>query len=123
MSKPVLDAAEAARLTLSEAEALSRAIRRAVAAADLLERAAWSFAAGLLAGRPPDGGDLLMRYGAASEALAGANAALIGVEDGLGGLRFPFTDEPEPDARLRARAMDELREHLARRRAEGAAGG
>ena len=43
--------------------------------------------------------------------------------DGLGGLRFPFTDEPEPDARLRARAMDELREHLARRRAEGAAGG
>ena len=119
MSDPQLDPAEAARMTLSEAEAVSRAIRRAVPAVDRLERASASFAAGLLAERPPDGHDLLSRYGALDEAIGAVNAALRGLEEGLESLRFAFTDLPEPDARLRARALDELREHLARRRAQG----
>jgi predicted RNA-binding protein YlqC (UPF0109 family) len=116
VSSTPLDPVEAARVALSESEALSRAARRLVAAADLLERAAASFAAGLLADRPPDGGDLLGRHGRTAEALAAAASALDGLEDGLGSLRFAFTDEPEPEPRLRARALDELRAHLARRR-------
>lgn len=116
MDDPKLDAAEAARVILTEAEDLSRAARRLQAAADLLERAAVSLGHGLLVQRVPDGHDLLSRYGAASEALGAAKAAMIGLEDGLDSLRFVFTDLPEPDARLRARALDELRLHLARRR-------
>ena len=84
MSKSTLDAAEAARITLVETEDMSRAIRRLGPATDLLERAAASFAQGLVVGRPPDGHDLLTRF--------------------------------EPDARLRARAIDELRLHMSRER-------
>ena len=116
MPSTPLDPVEAARIALTEAEALSRAARRLVAASDLLERAAASFAGGLLVDRPPDGADLLGRYGRAAEALAAAASALNGLEDGLDSLRFVFTDEPEPEARLRARALDELRAHLGRRR-------
>lgn len=116
MSDSRLDAAEAARMALSEAEALSRTVRRMVGASDLLERAAASFAAGLLADRPPDGHDLLSRYGAVAEAHSAATAALRGLEEGLESLRFAFTDEAEPNARLRARALDELRAYIARRR-------
>ena len=90
--------------------------RRLGPATDLLERAAASFAQGLLVGRPPDGHDLLKRFGAVSEALGAALAAFRGVEDGLEALRFAFEDDPEPDARLRARAIDELRLHMSRER-------
>lgn len=119
MSESRLDAAEAARLVLSEAEAYTRAGRRLVAAADLFERAAASFARGFVEGRPPDGSDLLTRAGRAREALEAATSALCGAEDGLDHLRFVFSDEVEPPERLRARAVDELREHLARRREGG----
>ena len=115
MSDPCLDPAEAARITLTEAEALSRLARRLVGAADLLERAAASFAYGLTQDRAPDGHDLLSRYGAAAEVVDAGRAALLGLEDGLAHLRFAFTDLPEPDARLRARALDELRLHLGER--------
>ena len=81
-----------------------------------MERAAASFAAGFLADRGPDGHDLLSRYGAAAEAHAAATSALRGLEGALQSLRFEFTDEAEPNARLRERAMDELREYVARRR-------
>lgn len=117
MSEVTLDAAEAARITLTEAAALARLARRLVSAADLLERAATSFAHGLVVDRPPDGHDLLSRYGASAECVAACLAALRGLEDGLEGIRFAFEDEPEPVARLRARALDELRLHLERRRA------
>lgn len=116
MPESRLDAAEAARVVLREAEALARAARRAVAAADLLERAAATFARGFVADRPPDGADLLTRAGRAREAMEAATGALLGAEDGLDNLRFVFTDEVEPPERLRLRALDELREHLARRR-------
>lgn len=116
MSTPVLDAAEAARVTLTESESLSRAIRRAAAAADPLERAAANFARGLVGGLPPDGRELLSRYGALCEALAATSAALRGLEDGLDSLRFAFTEGPETDAQLRGRALDELRLALERRR-------
>lgn len=116
MSESRLDAAEAARVVLRESEALSRAARRSVTAADLFERAAASFARGLVAERPPDGADLLSRAGRAREALEAATGALLGAEDGLESLRFVFTDDAEPPERLRLRAMDELKEHLARRR-------
>ena len=116
MSESRLDAAEAAHIVLREAEALSRAARRAVAAADLLERAAASFARGFVAGRPPDGADLLSGAGRAREAMEAATGALLGAEDGLDSLRFVFTDEAEAPERLRQRALDELREHLHHRR-------
>ena len=116
MSESHLDAAEAARNLLIEVEAFCRDARRVVTTADLLSHAATSFGRGLVEGRPPDGRDLLERYGRAVEALSAAASALDGFEANLEGLRFVFTDEPEPDARLRARAIDELREFLARRR-------
>ena len=122
MSESRLDAAEAARLALTEAEAFSRSTRRMVAANDLLERSLASFAVGFLADRAPDGHDLLSRYGAAAEAHAAATSALRGLEDALESLRFAFTDEAEPNARLRARAIDELREYVARRRSGKGAG-
>ena len=115
MTDPTLDPAEAARITLTEAEALSRLARRLVAATDLLERAAASFANGLVLDRAPDGQDLLARYGAVAEILDAGRAALRGLEEGLSNLRFAFADVPEPDARLRARALDELRLHLGQR--------
>lgn len=116
MPDTTLDRAEAARNTLSAAQALTRAARRLVTTSDLLENAAVSLARGLVLDRVPDGHDLLTRYGAALEALAGCNSAALGLEEGVGALHFPFADEPEPDARLRERAMDELRAHLAERR-------
>lgn len=115
MSDPTLDLAEAARIVLVSSEAVSRAARRLVPAADLLERSSASLAYGLVQGRPPDGQDLLTRYGAADEALEATRAAMLGLVDGLEGLRFVLTDLPEPDARLRARALDELRIHLGRK--------
>lgn len=121
MSDVTLDAAEAARNLLIEIEALCRDARRLVASADLLFAATDSFGRGLVEGRPPDGRDLLERYGRAVEALSASSGALLGFEAGLESLRFAFTDEPEPNARLRARALDELRAHLARRRAHAPA--
>ena len=116
MNESRLDAAEAARVVLHEAEALSRAARRLVAAADLFERASASFARGFVAGRPPDGADLLTTSGRTREGMEAAMAALLGAEDGLDSLRFVFTDEAEPAERLRRRALDELQAHLTRRR-------
>lgn len=115
MSDPTLDAAEAARLTLSESLALNRALLRAVPAAEALERASARFAAGLVADHAPDGRELLTQYGAAVEALEAAITALRGVEDALKSLCFRFQDVPEPSVRLRARAMAELRAELDRR--------
>lgn len=112
MSKPTLDAAEAARLTLSHAEAMGRAARRLVNTSDALERAAAAFARGLLDETPPDGATLLPAFGAAQEATLATLAALEGLIDGLESLRFPFQDEAAPHPRLRARALDELRARL-----------
>lgn len=109
-----IDAAEAARNLLIEAEALSRDARRLVLAADLLSNAATSFGHGLLEGRPPDGYDLLTRYGSSIEATRSVARAIDGLQAALESLRFVFADEPEPLERLRARALDELRVHLAR---------
>lgn len=123
MSASRLDAAEAARIALFHAELVVASSRRQLAAAERLERAASSFAEGLLLGRPPDARDLLPRNGALSEALAASSCSLQGLDDGLDSLHFPFSDEAEPDARLRARALDELRALLERQRAARAAGG
>ena len=109
MPDTTLDAAEAARNLLIEVEAFCRDARRVVTTADLLSHAATSFGRGLVEGRPPDGRDLLERYGRAVEALSASSGALLGFKAALESLRFAFTDEPEPDARIRARALDELR--------------
>lgn len=115
MSECRLDAVEAARIALTESEALSRALLRAVPATDALERASARFAAGLSTEQGPDGHELLSRYGAAAEALDAAAAALHGVEDALKNLNFAFQDAGQPSARLRARAIEELKAHLDRR--------
>lgn len=108
------DAAEATRNLLIEAAALARDARRLVLAADLLANAAASFGHGLLHGHPPDGHELLVRFGASIEATRGVASATDGLQAALESLRFTFADEPEPLQRLRARALDELRTHLGR---------
>lgn len=118
MSETTLDAAEAARLTLAESLNLNRALLRATPAAEALERAAARFASGLVADHTPDGHELLRRYGAAAETLEAAEAAMRGVEDALKSLCFRFQDVAEPSARLRARALAELRAELDRRSAQ-----
>lgn len=115
MSENLLDAAEAARITVCGSEDLFRTSRRLMSAAEALQHSSVSLGHGLLVDRAPDGHDLLTRYGAALEALAAVKAAMLDIEDGLSNLRFVFTDAPEVDARLRARALDELRLHLKRR--------
>lgn len=110
-----LDPAEAARVTVTETQALCRAARRLLGAAEPLERAAGALAHGLLNGTPPEALELLSRYGACVEALDAAKAAMAGVVEGIGSFCFPFADLPNPDPRLRARALDELRVHLAAR--------
>ena len=114
MSTERLDAAEAARNLLVETEALARDTRRLLLVADQLRQHAAAFGQGLLEGRTPDGGELLTSFGRVLEAATGAVRATTGLERDLRELRFTFADEPEPIARIRARALDELRAHLRR---------
>lgn len=109
-----LDAAEAARNLLVESDALTRDTRRLRQAADQHRAAAAAFAQGLLAGRVPDGAELLTSFGRVLEAVTSAARAASALDRDLRELRFVFEDEPEPVARIRAHALDELRAWLRR---------
>lgn len=117
-----LDAAEAARNLLVEAETLARDTRRLQQAADQHRAAAAAFAQGLLAGRVPDGADLLTSFGRVLEALTSATRAVSALDRDVRELRFVFEDEPEPVARIRAHALDELRAWLRRTEVAAATG-
>lgn len=115
MQTPALDAAEAARVTLTQAEALSRGAHRLVTATHLLEREAARFARELTEGQLSEGRGLLTRHGAMIEALDGISEAALTLEEALGHLRFPHQDTTANEA-TRARALGELRQLLERRK-------